>query len=359
MKSDARPAWANAPVIAHGPDKPVTLERFNVPGSHPRRVFAIEGALVVSDGAKVGRVKGRGVQWMGTLPYPRTVGVGVLDQAVHEVEGRYPDRVDVLYHYNFGRAFVGQYHALTGKGTHVGMGPDGSHTVGLAHLGETTLLATYGDKGNDNPRLQGVTIVTVRGPDLDRHLTPFSARCKKNAEVELRADAIQVAAFGGTPAGTVMAMGSLCDGEEEWAEIWDAAGRSRLVQIGQRPTPGNFRQAWPGQGDELWALEGGGPLVHYRDGTIDKLSLPGEVRAVAALPGKPFHAATSTAVFRLDGGTWTKLADLGHPIQVATLAVADDGALWISTGDYDAFGADDNAVYRLVPAPSKVVEGRP
>src|SRR5690242_19357548 len=46
----------------------LTLEPFTPEGTKPSAVFAIDGALMVVDGQRVGRVAGEGVEWVGRIP---------------------------------------------------------------------------------------------------------------------------------------------------------------------------------------------------------------------------------------------------------------------------------------------------
>src|SRR4051794_25353026 len=65
-------------------------------GVHPSAVYAVEGALLVVDGLRVGRIVGDGIEWLPkTIPTPPNNGLGPI--FVTGMVGRWPDSIGVVY----------------------------------------------------------------------------------------------------------------------------------------------------------------------------------------------------------------------------------------------------------------------
>src|SRR5690606_7730743 len=92
----------------------LTMEELVPEGKHLNGAFAIEGALLVVEGLRIGRVVGDRVEWLAkTVP---DLGPMVGGSRIVSVHGKWPDAVDVLYASNHGRAPMPSYYPLTGKG---------------------------------------------------------------------------------------------------------------------------------------------------------------------------------------------------------------------------------------------------
>ena len=110
------------------------LEPFTPDGSHPDELFAIEGALMVLQGLRVGRIVGDKIEWLEkTVP---DLGPAVGGSRIYFIGGKWPDAVDALYTSNNGRAPMPSYHPLTGKGINFTYQPGGGagHTSYLPKI---------------------------------------------------------------------------------------------------------------------------------------------------------------------------------------------------------------------------------
>ena len=344
VASAAAAPSASAAAAPAGPARPMVLEEFHPGNSHPERVFSIEGALLVSEREKIGRVVDGKVEPVAAIP-KETPGAG--PNSVRGVWGKYPDRIDVEYHNDNGRAPMPTLMALTGKGSSFTAAPGGGWgtLAGPAVVGESTLV--FGASG-----FTGAEIATIRGPRLTRSTLAASLYCKPGEVPGLDYNpgkaAVDVATFAATGAGTLIAFGPICGRPGLWAEIWDSAGKSRRVEVQPK---GSFWPigVFPGKGDELWAAFSGHPVLHYLDGKLDELPPLDGIDVMTALPGGPLYAATSSGgIHRFENGAWQHLAQLPWPTSIATLAV-DGDEIYLSTGN-NAPGS--NKVYRLIPGAS-------
>jgi hypothetical protein len=132
----ASAATAVAPAI------PVlALEKFAPAGVHPDALYAVEGALMVVDKFRVGRVADESIEWIGKVPSSYDAfGPNRIDS----VRGRWPDSIGVLFSNTNGRASQPSYLPLTGVGLQHTLSPggglgriDGVARASQADLGET------------------------------------------------------------------------------------------------------------------------------------------------------------------------------------------------------------------------------
>jgi hypothetical protein len=352
--ASAAPASAVAPAprasasAAPGPSVPTLApEKFAPGGKQPEKVFAVEGAIMVVDGFRVGRVVDDGVEWIKKTVPAEHAGYG--PNMVDGVVGRWPDSIGALYSNTNGRAPSPTYFPLTGVGNAhtVAAGGGWGDILGVARVGESTLLAS-------NSPGDGVELMTVRGTVVRRPMTPEQAGCKPG---ELRESygtpppAITPAVVAATRAGTLVSIGRLCEKRAPAAEIWDKSGKSRIVDLGRFWKKVGYRaQLLPGDGDELWAFSDAfHHVLHYRDGQFEAVpDLLRPIQNVFVSPRGQLHAYDGRTIHRLEGSKWIAVAHLAEPLAVKNMALDDQGTFWVH----------DTGVSRLRPAPSvEVPEG--
>ncbi|APR81153.1 Hypothetical protein A7982_06500 [Minicystis rosea] len=136
--------------------------------------YAVEGAILgfLEKDQRIGRIAEDHIEWSkGRIP-PETPAYG--KNMLISVHGSWPDGIDALYQNTSGRAPAPTYFPVTGKGVShtIASGGGYGHIAGVVKVGASTLL--IGDS-----MLDGVEIVTVRGPQLSRKpLSPEKAGCK-------------------------------------------------------------------------------------------------------------------------------------------------------------------------------------
>lgn len=324
-------------------------EPFRPEGKRLDGLFPIEGAITVTQEQRVGRLIGDKVEWIGQIPKG---GIALGYNFIRQVGGRYPDQIDVLYTTASGRAPEPTYMALTGKGTPVLLGEGGSgaaQMTGVATAGENTFVIGYSQQ-------TGHQIYTVRGPaKVTRTSTPpAKAGCKpgevRTDEFIPMAPAIAPEVIGGTPAGTLMTFGNLCEKRELSAEIWDASGASRIVDVSQWIQSAGFgSRIFPGKGDELWIFAYYQPVIlHYKDGNFEPLpsaEIKGQNAYMSA--SNELYMSDDQVVRRYDGSKWSTVARLAFRPRFYNIAV-DNGTIW---------GSDrGNEVFRLREGPDTEIK---
>ncbi len=181
--------------------------------------------MIASD-TRVGRIAGEGVEWIGTVlatrPSEEQRGLGPRPLARR-------DRRHL------------QQQQRPGARAHIL--PDDRQRHQL-HGGSGRRARLHHRRGASGPidprgglvRREGTEIKTVRGPQLVRkQLTAEEGGCKegevRKSDTGPAATAIVPAAFQASPAGTLVAIGPLCEKRSAGAEIWDKAGKSRIVDL--------------------------------------------------------------------------------------------------------------------------------
>jgi hypothetical protein len=294
-----------APSASAAPQGPppiatLTLKKLALPdGSSPKAIFAVEGALLVADKNRVGRITGDTVEWVGeipreTPPYGRTV--------IQILHGRWPDSIDVAYVHDNGRAPKPIYIPLTGKGKPFGTpgGGDSGWTTGIATSGESTVVLAEGP-------WVGPQMAAVRGPSLGLEpLRRALSSCKRDEIADFGGHpAVKAHAFGSTPAGTLMSAGRYCDEQSVAAEVWNAGEKkSRIIDLSQWIK--NERGVWTflqGKGDELWLCANEkSPILHYKEGQFRPLPAADRPFKTAFVSwNKQLHATRAIDGFPLPG----------------------------------------------------------
>jgi hypothetical protein len=313
-------------------------------------LFAIEGALLVAVKGSVSRIQGE------TLVPVRTIEDGnpaFGATRILGIQGTWPDGVDVLTHTSEGRAPEPTYVPLTGKGRTVTEGEGGSNGFidGFAAVGGSTILSTHSFMG-------GFRFRTVRGPKLDRKSTTQAKAGCKPGEVYhqdggVPYPALQPELLGGTPAGTLIAFGNLCEKREPSAEMWDREGKARIVPLDPRiRSVGWGSKVLPGRGDELFLYAQGAPVIlRYHDGEFTPLPpLAAGARDAFFSNDRVLHVFDGQSLLRLVDGAWEPVGRFAFP--TSELSVGLDGTtLWASSGE---------TLGKLLPGPSvDDVEGCP
>jgi len=331
---------APAPIAATPPMQAIptlTEEELAPGGVHPSAVFAVEGAVVVVDGRRIGRIVGDGIEWLAeTLPNPAYDGLGPI--LVTGVYGRWPDLIGVTYVRENGRMEAGRYFPLTGVG--LGWSCLLGFVVGVAQVGESTIAVGNNGFWVDNYH-------TVRGTAKRKPRTRKDANCKDPTDDP----AIDAEAVGATRGGTMVTIGSPCAGPGPAAEIWDKHGTPRTVSLAALWRDSGRIRVLQGEGDELWAT--GGPwnaLLRFHEGAFEALPdlgspIKSPIRKVFTSRQGVLHVSDGRFVHRLDAGGWTPVAIL-PPGRVYTQMVMDDqGTIWVTS----------ETVRRLRPGPAMPV----
>ncbi|TKD03916.1 hypothetical protein [Polyangium fumosum] len=305
-------------------------------------LFGIEGALLVAEGLRVGRIVEERVEWIGSVP---ETNLSLGPTRVSSVHGSWPDSVDVLS-MNMGRAPMPTYFPLTGKGVSRTFGPGGSlgWIHGTARLGKTTLVVGY--DVNDGHRFD-----TVRGPTLV--LKPIEAEkggCKKGEVKNVWGDdndkgiALPPSAVAATESGTLVTIGNLCDrAKSPAAEVWEKPGTSRIVELGALVKEfAYFPKMLRGKGDDLWVETT--PVLHYNGGKFDILpTLDKPIRDLFVSPSGKLHGISGRSIVRFDEGTWTVIANLARPMRFGAVVMDDKETIWVSHSGVSRLRETQNA----------------
>lgn len=334
------------------------IEPFTPDGTKLTAAFAIEGAVMVTDGVRVGRVDGDKVEWVGKIP---RVTTSYGENSVYMVSGRYPDRVDAFFETSQGRAPAPTFYPITGKGvSHTEAPGGGGAWLYPARVGETTILAT-------SSSADGHRLVTVRGPWLRRRHLTAKAGCKPGEmdtggiPVQLeQIPTVEPDAFEATADGTLIAIGPRCRTDKPAAEIWDkTTGASRIVELGHLwPTLDRARLLKSRDGG-LWAFGGPyQPVLHFDGSELRPIAMTlSPLEAIYTSPQGDLHARTKDrALHRWSEGRWIaigRLPDADPARELRDLVLDGGGTMYASRWE-----ANGRALYRLrererVPAPSE------
>ncbi len=342
------PPTPSAVVSAKAPAKVVpTLipERFAPGKDEPDGLFGVEGAIMVSSMNRVGRiVDDEKIEWVGEVPKERpSFGLNM----VRSIHGKWPDRIDVVYANNSGRAPEPTYVPLTGKGRDMIVGEGGSPgwIIDVLSTPDQTFVAKYSP-------FEGASIISVRGKRVGRRSqSPKQAGCKGD-ELEMYKNwpempAIRPEAFSGTDSGILMTTGTLCDKRGPAVEVWDESGKSRIIDLSPWIKSAISASLIKGKGEELWLHTGGkDPILRYQKGTFEPLPPVGEPVSHVFVSAKgKLHAHTKTTLYRFDEGKWTPVAHFNWEASYRTLVLDENDKLW--AGDY-------GAAYRFHEGPSTV-----
>lgn len=340
--SGAPSASASAPVEPK-PIPTMVLQRFEVDSKEPLTLYPIEGAILVAEPRRVGRIVGDKVEWIGKIPE----GGGAMGRhLIYDVTGKWPDGVDVFYHNENGRAPEPTYHPLTGEGRMqiFGAGGYGAYIVGTAEAGGSTLLISW-------DVLKNVRVWTARGPTLPHKLqTPQQAKCKPGEvttnQWQPPPPAITPSAIGSTRSGVVVTVGDLCEKRGTAAEVFDKTGASRIVPLtdwfpaGEGYFPNSILR---GTGDELFVTHSErNPILRFADGVfkpLPRLDKPWQNVFVSQIG--QLHVSDGETIRRFEDGEWKAVARLAWPVRFAGMAI-DGDTIWVESAE---------TIWRLVEGP--------
>ncbi|APR81154.1 Hypothetical protein A7982_06501 [Minicystis rosea] len=152
-----------------------------------------------------------------------------------------------------------------------------------------------------------------------------------------------------------MTLGSVCEKRGPGAEIWDAKGKSHIVDLSAHWKQLSYSTTiLPGAGDELFALaDAWSPILHYHDGTftpIARLEKPTQNVFVSA-EGK-LHAYDGQTFFRYEGSAWIPIGALVKPTVVSAVAVDGNGTMLAGT-------SYPNKIHKVHAHPDKRITPEP
>lgn len=322
---------ASAPLQEAKPAPTMVLKPVAVDTKEPLSLYSVDGAILVAEPRRVGRLVGDGVEWVGKIPE----GGGALGRHyIYSVRGKWPDGVDVFYQNENGRGPEPTYYPMTGKGKMqiFGEGGFGAYIVGVTEVGESSLLISWDTMAN-------VRVWTARGPALPHKLqTPRQAECKPDevttASWQPPPPAIVPSALASTRDGIVVTVGSLCEKRPPAAEVFDKAGISHIVDLSQWYPSQEYESTsiLRGAGNELFVLHGrSNPILRFADGVfkpLPRLDSPWK-NAVVSQQGYLYVNAGET-ILRYEDETWKPVVRLAWPIRFGGMAV-DGGTIWVES----------------------------
>ncbi len=338
--------------VAPQPPPPHTIpvlqaEPFTPGGKKLDGLFSIEGALLVSSGNRVGHIEGLGhperaptVAWIGEIP---KVTPSLGPNYIRSVHGRHPDIVGVVYANQNGRAPQPTYQPLVGKGGGYVVAPGGGwgSINGVAVFGESVVL------GIDS-MMTASQVLAVRGPKLARFVTKAADYGCTEKEVARsswgpKRPAVFPHAFGGTPAGSLITVGSLCASRGAAAEVWGVGEqKSKVLRLDKHWKRVSYSvRILPGRGDQAWLFsDPWSPVLRIEKGAVTaEPLLDRPIRNVFVSRAQELHASDGRTLHRLGDNGWEAAARLTDDTEFISLALDSDGAVWGATP----------AVQRLVP----------
>jgi hypothetical protein len=330
--ASASASSAAADVVAALPALPTwTAEAMTITGAEWPQPYFLDGAVMVSAGQRVGRVVDDRVEWLARQIPKASPALG--DNLLTTVVGAWPDDVGVIYTSGNGRALQPAYESLTGKANGYMASPGGSEgladILGVARVGETTIVAAWTWYG-------GLKLVPVHGPKLARRaLYSKEGGCKPGEVYEPEGHepaAVKPFEIEGTPDGTMVSIGYLCQRKNPAAEIWDSAGKSHLVDLSPwlKSATGRLLR---GKGDDLWLVgDVFRPVLHFHAGTVTPLPFSERpLRAFFTSPTGKLHAVDGQMLVRLEDSGWAPVARLSGPERIDAMAFYGE-TLWASGG---------------------------
>lgn len=311
----------------------LVVEKFRPDGIRVSTVHAVEGALMVVNDNRVGRiVDDESVEWVKKTIARERPGIG--ENRIESVTGRWPNEIGVVYSSSNGRAPMPTYFPLTGVGEAYTAAAGGGlgYIYGAARLGESYVLAAYG--------LGAVEFTTVRGTASRKPQKAEDAGCKEEEMKYLwgggEAPALPPQVIESSTEGTLMSIGRLCDQRGAAAEIWDKTGKSRIVDLTRF---WKKMASWPlilkGKGDELWAYSDlFTSILHYRKGEFAAVpDLERPVKNVFTSPSGDLLANDGKTIHRYRDGKWSPVGRLANPERYYTMAMDEKETIWVSSGE--------------------------
>lgn len=342
-----------APEAPPPPTIPILkAEPFTPEGAQLEGLFPIEGALLVSAGTQVGRLEGLvnaerdpKVVWVGEIP---KMNPAIGPNYVVSVHGRHPDIVGVVYANQNGRAPEPTYLPLVGKGGSYVVAPGGGwgSINGVAVFGESVVLGI-------NSMMTGSQVLAVRGPKLARFVTKakdFGCTDEEVPQSEYlpKQPAVFPHAFGGTKAGSLITVGSLCGERGPALEVWGVGEQqSKILPLDEHWKRVSYSaRILPGRDDQAWVFSHSwAPVLKLDKGKVTaEPLLERPIRNVFVSPTHELYASDGRTIHRLGKEGWKPVARLTGDTEFISLAVTPGGAFWSASP----------AVRRLVPTKDRV-----
>lgn len=288
-----------------------------------------DGTLAVHQKLRIGHVANDKIDWLEKQAPEGSVTLG--GTRITWVGGRWPDALDVTYSNREARDPQPTFLPLTGKGTSITYDYGGgvARLIGVARVGESTLVA-----GVDS---RGVQFATVRGPGVIRaRKTAVDVGCKGD-EVPPYVDETKHAAviprgFGATSAGTVISVGVLCEQRNVTLEVWAKDKMlSTLIDLGDKHKGYDVYGAeiLAGEGDEAWIRATSKAVVRYIDGRVETLpEIADGTERLFMSPNKKLYAANPWGIHRWDKDHWTQVARFGWEQKTYGLIADDKEQFW-------------------------------
>jgi len=293
-------------------------------------VYAVEGAVMVAEGFRVGRIVDEKVEW---LPKKIPESAFGSPNTIDSVHGRWPDSIGVIYSNTNGRARQPAYYPITGAGMQhfSSEGSSVGDIYGVARLGEATLVGARG--------YAGVEFVAVRGVVGRKPQTPEQAGCKEGevqkTDLNPSPPAVTPAGIESTPEGSLVSIGTFCGERGVAAEVWDKNGKSRIIDLSRWWKKLHYELTlMKGDGDELWAYSDPWvPVLHYRNGEFEAVPiLEWPIQDVFVSARGVLHANDGAMLFRYEGGKWNPIGQLDKPTTFSTIAMDEKGTIWVGGG---------------------------
>ncbi|MBK8256003.1 MAG: hypothetical protein IPK82_25465 [Polyangiaceae bacterium] len=320
----------------------LTPVEVTVDGKKLDNTFQIEGALMVTQGARVGRWTNGKVEWVGETPLIEDRSVGY----VHKVSGKWPDAVDALYSNPSGRWNRSSYVAVTGKrnpptekGKALVSGGATDHIAAIVKLGNSTFVVERGFMG------RFIEFTVIDGPAIPHK--PKLAKdegCERQSNPRFKGPpdefvnlevAVLPLAIESTRNGYLVSIGQHCKTEKWTAEVWDPNGKSMLLDLPivysrdaphSDGTPALFR----GKGNDLWFLaHPTAPILHFENGAFERVEGVTKPFITAfASPDGTLHASDGQTIHRYDQARWENAAHLPWTEDDGSMTYYD-GSFWI------------------------------
>lgn len=314
------------------------------------QLFMADGAILVTNRFKVGRLTHEGIEWKYEIPkegYFR--GPTILTHA----GGRWPEPLWAAYSNDNGRIPAPSFHPLAGKGEGLTFsGGGGMGWVTGAAVVEDTVIVT----GYDNIKKR--IFQPVMGPVIPRIRTKVKGTCK-DEEIpkgffEGSDYAVHHTQIEATKHGTLIGIGPLCWKRGIVAEVWDKGKTtSRIVPLKEfHGEEGGFSTMRQGPGDVLWFSSDRG-VVEYRGGKFALLPKPKKkVEDLFTNVKKELFVNDGDTIYKLDGKGaqrgWRPVAHNDWHRSYGSIVALEN-----ENGEGDTFWtAQSSLLYKLEPGSS-------
>lgn len=318
------------------------------------RVFPIDGALFVAaqeplyediekpprDGAPV--MYGRewypiGLWKNDKLEYLKSLELQGGSQIISDIQGKWPDAVDLVATGSNGRTAIAEYFRLSDKGWwYSGKLCNGSPCLNSVHLGlqqyrGSTITLTFNPMALSPPRFD-----VLRGPPQSLSFAAYDKNCPSTAMFHSEFGArVMPRVFGSLRDGTLISFGFDCNNNPAFESWGPAGGASRVVIFEENKgfeTLRHEHRFLRGPGNSAWIL--GGDIFEF-DGSVWKRidgPLGRPISLGASAPDGTLWVASEDALYRR-AGAWEKhLLPQGFS-EINDMAIDLEGTLWVTSGN--------------------------